>query len=162
MLDFGPTFIWTAVNLLVLFFVLRAILFKRITVFMGKRADSIRNAIEAAEIDRQAAHELKDRYEAFLKETGKEAGRITDEARQQSDAKHRVIVDTAKAEAQAILQHAREEIEQERRQMIKAVRNQVVELVLLASSKVVEANLDNAGNRVLVERFIDEAEKEGG
>jgi F-type H+-transporting ATPase subunit b len=41
--------------------------------------------------------------------------------------------------------------------MFKNVRSEVASLALAAASKVIEANMDTESNRVLVNKFIDEA-----
>jgi F-type H+-transporting ATPase subunit b len=50
----------------------------------------------------------------------------------------------------------RKEIEQERRQMVKEVKNEVAGLAFAAASKVVSANMDTKDNRELVEQFLDQ------
>jgi len=51
---------------------------------------------------------------------------------------------------------AKEEIEREKNEALKEIRNEVVSLALEAASKVLEANMDTEENRKLVNRFIDE------
>jgi F-type H+-transporting ATPase subunit b len=41
--------------------------------------------------------------------------------------------------------------------MIKGVRSEVASLAFAAASKVLEANMDTESNRLLVDKFIDEA-----
>lgn len=150
-------FIIVALNLILFYIVLRKLLFKRITDFMDSRANSIKNSIEDAEKQKAEAAELKLTYEEKLKSARSEAETIVNEAVLKAGREHDRLVAEAKQEAESILARAREEIEHERAQMIKDVRGQVAGLALAAASKVMEANMDTESNKVLVNKFIDEA-----
>lgn len=156
MLQFAPTFIWTLVNILVLFFVLRKILFGRVTVFMEMRTQSIKDAIESADKKNAEALELKQIYEDQVRSAREDADKIMGDARGRAGREYDAIVSQARTDAEGLLSRAREEIERERAQMLKDVKNQVVVLALSAASKVIEANMDNERNRSLVENFINE------
>lgn len=157
MLNFGPTFIWTAVNLLLLYFVMRLILFKPVNRFMNNRTKTIRDMIETAEKNKMESIEQKKEYEVLLRNARGEADRIIEAARFKASKEYEDIMHAAKKDAEDILLKAREEIEYEKVRALKAVKNQVAELALLAASKVIEENMDNEANRIIVNRFIDEA-----
>ena len=55
MLNFSVTFIITAVNILVLFLILRAVLFKPVTKLMADRAKKVQDTIADAAKDRASA-----------------------------------------------------------------------------------------------------------
>jgi F-type H+-transporting ATPase subunit b len=149
--------ILVALNLIILYTVLRKLLFKPVTQFMENRTNAIRDSIENAEKTKSEAEELKRRYEEQLRSARAEGARLIDEARARADREHDRLVAEARAEAEGILDSAREEIERERMQMLKEIRGQVAGLALAAASKIVEANMDTESNRTLVDRFIDEA-----
>jgi len=149
--------IQVALNLIILYVVLRKILFKPVTQFMENRAKSIKDSIDNAENAKVEAAELKQKYEDLLKAARIEAIKITEEAYAKAEKEHEKITAEAQKESQRILQHARQEIEREREQMLKDIRSQVAGLALSAASKVMEANMDTESNRKLVNKFIDEA-----
>ncbi len=60
-------------------------------------------------------------------------------------------------DAQNIKTKAMEEIDRERDQMLKSIKNQVASLALAAASKVIDANMDTVSNKVIVDKFIDES-----
>jgi F-type H+-transporting ATPase subunit b len=150
-------FILVALNLIFFYIVLRKLLFKRITDFMENRTNSIRNSLDDARKQKSEASELKHTYEEKLISAKGEAETIVNEAVLKAGREHDRLVGEAGLEAESILARAREEIEYERAQMIKDVRSQVAGLALAAASKVMEANMDTESNRVLVDKFIDEA-----
>ena len=149
--------IQVALNLIILYIVLRKILFKPVTQFMENRAKSIKDAIDNAENTKIEAAELKQKYEDLLKAARVEAIKITDDSYARAEKEHEKITMEAQKESQRILQHARQELDREREQMLKAIRGQVAGLALAAASKVIEANMDTENNRILVNKFIDEA-----
>jgi len=158
MLNFGPTFIWVAINLAILYMILKRFLFKPVTEFMKKRAVMISESIENSKRAHAEAEELKKEYEKRLKTAKAEADRILEEARLRASAEYEAIVGESRREAERLIEKAKEAVEQERIKMLKDIRNQVASLALAAASKVIEANMDTERNRMLVERFLD---KEG-
>jgi F-type H+-transporting ATPase subunit b len=152
-----PSCILVFINLIILYAVLRKILFKPVTEFMEKRTQSIKNSIDNAEKQKAEAHELKLQYEKQMSEAKGTAEKIIDEAVAKAARKSDQIVAEAQDQAGIVLANARVEIERERQQMLKDIRNQVVELAIGAASKVVESNMDTGSNKVLVDKFLDEA-----
>lgn len=150
-------FIIVALNLLFLYFVLKRLLFKPVTQFMDNRTKSIKDSIENAEKSKVEASELKQKYEDQLKTAKAEGDKLIEEARAKAEKLSDSIIDSAKLESEKILAKAKEEIEREHEQMLKDIRGQVAGLALAAASKIIEANMDTEKNRVLVNKFIDEA-----
>jgi F-type H+-transporting ATPase subunit b len=150
-------FLIVFINLAILYFILRKLLFKPVTQFMENRTNSIKNSIEDAEKKKAEAAEMKAAYEEQLRGAKAETEKIMNEAVLKAGREHEKLVAEARQEAENILARAREEIEFERIQMLKEVRGQVAGLALAAASKVMEANMDTESNRVLVDKFIDEA-----
>ena len=157
LLNFGPTFIWTLFNLLLLYFLMRKLLFKPVTAYMDNRTKSIKDNMESAEKSKADALALKQKYEDQIKTARDEADKILDDVRARAGREYEAAVGAAKKDAEAVLIRAREEIERERAQMINEVKGQVAGLALAAASRVIEANMDTESNRVLVNKFIDEA-----
>lgn len=151
-----PTFVWVFINLIILYLILRKILFKPVTKFMEDRAGSIKRDLENAEKAREEADQIKLQYEEKLKSAREDADRILNIARERAEKERDEILREARNEAEAILKKAREQIEREHEQMVQTVRNQVVSLALAAATKVVEANMDTDTNRALVDKFINE------
>ena len=158
MFNFGYTFIWTAINLFVLFLILRKILFKPVTDFMEKRANSIRESLENAEKRQHEADELYKMYEEQLAKAKEQAESIIAEARQRAEREYKRIIEEAHAEADKIINNSVQAIEKERLQMMKEVKNQIASLAISAASKIIEANMDTENNRRIIDKFL---EKEG-
>ncbi len=148
-------FIFVAINLVILYFFMRKLLFKPVTEFMEKRSKGIRDSLDNAERDKSEAAELKKKYEEQLNTARAEADRILEEARARANKEYESILSEAKKNSELIISKARDEIEREREQAMKGIKSQVAGLALAAASKVIEANMDTDSNRVLVDKFID-------
>lgn len=151
-----PTFIFALINLGILYFALKKLLFKPVTEFMENRTKSIENSIQTAEQKNAEADKLKKEYEEQLLSAREQANSIVKEAREKAAREYESSLAQAKTDSQDLINRAKADIENERQQMIKEIRNEVVSLALAAASKVIEANMDNDKNKTLVEKFIDE------
>ena len=69
------------------------------------------------------------------------------------------LLDEARAEAQQLIDRAREEIAREREQAMTELRQQVADLSLSIADKVVGQSLDRNAQRRLIAEFIDETEE---
>ena len=140
-----------------LYFVMKKILFKPVTDFMENRQNSIQNSIDSAEQQKAEAFEMKQNYENQLKEAKAEGLKIIEELTAKANRVHDNIIEDAKLESQTIMTNARKDIENEREQMLKEIRNEIASLALSAASKVMEDNMNTKENRALVDKFLDEA-----
>lgn len=151
-----PTFIFAIINLGILYWFLKKVLFGPVTKFMENRTKRIANSIQTAEQKLAEAETMKESYENQLQNAKEKADAILKEARDRAAREYEELIARAKEESQEIIDRTRADIEGERQQMLKEVRNEVASLALAAASKIIEANMDNEKNRKLVEKFINE------
>lgn len=151
------TFILVAINLVVLYFFMRKLLFKPVTNFMENRKNAIEQALNAAEEAKAKEAEIRKNYEEQIKNLKAESDKLLEEARIKAERQYEEIVANAKKEALAIVQKGHEDVERERAEMLKQIRQQIAVLAISAASKVVQANMDTDANKVMVDKFIDEA-----
>ena len=78
-------FIWSAVNIIILFVLLKIFLFKPINKLMDDRTQSIRNDIDSAEKAKKEAEELRQHYENSLGEAKEEAKKIIMKAHDEAE-----------------------------------------------------------------------------
>lgn len=156
MFDFRiPTFIFTVLNFLVLYWLLKKLLFKPVTGYMQNRSRRIREQLENAERKLKEAHALKSQYEKDLAQSQQKAEAIINEARERAKTEYERIKADALKEAQKILENSRSQIKEERKRVTQELKSQVSSLALKAAAKVIEENMDTRRNRKLVESFLD-------
>lgn len=156
MLNLDWNIVWTIVNLLILFLLLKRFLFKPITQMMESRAAEIENNLKDAEEQKQKAQDLNAQYEEQLAGAREEAAQILLEAKAQGQREYSSILKTAQQEAQREQERSRAQLEQEREDMLRGVQENVTELVLLAASKLSQKELDQESDRKLVDSFLSE------
>ena len=157
MLNLDWIIVWTIVNILVLFLLLKHFLFKPITEMMESRTAEIENNLKDAEDQKQKASELTAQYEEKLQGAHAEAAQIVSEARQRGQREYDAILKTAGQDAQKEQERARADMEREREEMLRGVQENVTELVLLTASKLSQKELDEESDRKLVDSFLSEA-----
>jgi F-type H+-transporting ATPase subunit b len=141
MLDFSITFFITLINIGVLFFILRAILFKPVTKFMEDRAKKIQDTIEQAEKDRTQARVLLQQYEARLKTAETEAEGIINAARETAGQEADRIIAEGKKTAETLLVSGRRQMEAEQRTAMALFQTEAAALVVAAAGRLLRREL---------------------
>lgn len=154
-------FIWAAVNILLLFILLRIFLFKPINKLMDDRTASVQKDIDDAKKVKEEAEELKKQYETSVNEAKEKANLIIMKAHEEAEAEKAEIIRKSHEEAAEIVNAADKTIENERKRVLQQAQSQIADLAIEAASKVVGANLDDEKNRRLVDEFLsgEEADK---
>jgi F-type H+-transporting ATPase subunit b len=148
MLDFSwVTFAATIINIGILFFVLRAILFKPVTQFMEKRTQKIAGDIEQAERDKNQAKVLVKQYEDNLERARGEADLILKDARENARLQVDRIVAEGKAQAELIITNARRQAEVDRNAAMARFKAEAAALVLSAASRLLRRELTQEDSR---------------
>ena len=143
MLDFSVTFIITIINITVLFFILKKLLFKPVTKFMEERARRVQDSIEQSDRDKAQARDLLSQYEARLETAGNEGEAIIRAAREQAQKEAEMIIAQGRVSAEEVLEKARKQIETERNAAMASFRQEAAALVVTAAGNLVGRELQN-------------------
>ena len=100
--------------------------------------------------------------EVALGEAQLEAGQLLAQARERAEVRQRDIVETAKREADAMIESARTTIRAEQEKAVSAIRNEVVDLSLSAASQVLGRAVDSSDDWRLANELVSAAEQPGG
>jgi F-type H+-transporting ATPase subunit b len=150
--------IWTLVLFLFTMWVLSKVAFPRIQEALDKRANAIRENIEAAERQRKEADELLSEYRERLKEAREQADDIMARARKAADAAAAQAMAEGKEKREELVEAARRDIESETRRSLQQIRKEVADLTVLATEKVARKSLDAADQKRLVEEALAEVD----
>ena len=150
--------IWTLILFGITMFVLWKYAFPRIGEALEKRANAIRENIEAAESQREEADELLDEYRQRLKEAREQAEDIVARARKASEAAVAEATAEGKAKREELVAAARRDIEAETRRSLEQIRKEVADLTVLATEKVTRKSLDDDDQKRLVEEALSEVD----
>lgn len=156
MIGLDPGIIWVIVNILVLFFFLKKFLFKPVSEIIAKRQETIANSLQDADDTKSAALKLKSDYEGELKLANDRANEIIKDARDRADVEYNKILEKAKEDAAKAMAEAQELIEMERKKSMDAAQAEIAVLAMLAASKIIGKNVDNAANNEFIGDFLKE------
>ena len=161
MLDFSVTFFITIINLAFLFFILRAVLFKPVTKFMDDRAKRIQNSIDQAESDKVQAKDMLAKYEASLKTAKTEADSIIRNAKELAKEEAQKIIADSRASAEREIAVMRKQLEMERHAALAAFQQEAADLVIAATSRLLEREIEGEDSRLYAEMLLNEVSNTG-
>jgi F-type H+-transporting ATPase subunit b len=136
MFDFSVSFFFSLLNIVILFIVLRAILFKPVSKLISERTAKIQSEIENAAKDNEAAKALRLNYEDKIKKADIEAMKITQDARVEAEKQLSNIIQEGKVQAENIVAAARKQIMAERRAAFLAFKAEAAALVIAAAGRL--------------------------
>ena len=146
--------VWTLVIFVILLFVLSKFAFGPLTEAVAAREKALEDAIQGAKRDRESASKLLAEQQAAIEAARAEAQRYIAEGRAAGDKLREDMLKQTHLQQQELLERARRDIEGEKTRAILELRREAVDLAIAGASKVIEQNLDEAGNRRLVESFL--------
>ena len=154
-----PRDIWSfVVQLLataILVFILAKFLVKPAKKFIEERKAFIDNNINEALNKNKEADEHLNVAEARLKNSRKESKDIIDAAKVTAMNEKKRIMDETKQEVANMKDKAYKDIESERLKMKEDISSEVIDVALLAASKVVNRNINDEDNHKIVSDFVN-------
>lgn len=157
MLALNWNIIWTFVNLIVLFLLLKKFLFKPVSEIMEKRRKQIEDSLRYAEDRKTEAEELKNQYERALINAKNDAVEIINSAKEKAGSEYDLILKSADIDAEKLIKDVRQTIEIEKAKSVAEIKSQIAGLALMAAEKVAGKNVDSETNNKIVDDFIAEA-----
>lgn len=146
--------IWTTVVFIGLLFVLKKFAFGPLFAAVEAREKALEDAIEGAKRDREAAAALLAEQKAALDGSRTQAQQIIADGRAVAEKMRADLLDETRKQQADMLDQARRDIEGEKVKAIADLRREAVDLAIAGAGKVIEQNLDSAGNRRIVEQFL--------
>ena len=149
------TMIFTWANLLLLLFILKKLLFKPITNILSQREKEISEMYKKAEDAQKNAEEMESEYTQKLSLAKEEASKIMKEASYEATLKGEAIISDAQKQAQATLEKAEKQIDQEKKAAVSEIKNDIASIAVSLAEKVIEKDINEKDYERLVEEFID-------
>lgn len=143
------------VNTIVIFLILKYLLFKPVLKIIKEREEDIANEIREGEKMKAEGAAYKAEYEEKIGGAEEEGRKIIETAVARAKEKSDMIIDDAKKDAELISQRAMREIEEEKIRSMNEMKGEMSNLVILAASKVLEDEIDEEKHRELIKDFID-------
>ena len=144
MLQLNWNLVFEIINLIILCLLLKKFLIKPVTAVMDKRQAMISDGLSNARNSEAQADELKNRYEAALRDARNESGRLIEEAKKRAQEESDRILKEAGDQAADIMRKAEKNIENE--------------LAVSAARKMTGDTGHGSEDSLLYDRFLKEAE----
>lgn len=153
--------IWTLVVFGLVVFVLGKFAWGPILEGLQQREDFIRESLESAKQDRDAAEARLKSYDDKLTEARAEASAIVEEGRRDAEVLRQRIEEEAKAEAEKMIQRAKREIGIAKETAVKELYTLSSSLATDIASRIVARELKPEDHERLIAESIEELERLG-
>ena len=150
------TALFTLINTVVLFLVLKHFLFKPVMKMIQDRQQEIDGMYADAGKAKKEAQQMESEYRQKLEESVQTGERLVKEAVARGQSREEEIIRQANAQAYAIRAKASADIAQEKKKAINDAKNEISDLAMAIAGKVVGRALNEADQAALVDRFIEE------
>ena len=129
--------------------------YKPIRKFIQTRQEHVQNEVEEAEKKKMEADQAKLDAEKLLNTSRKEATEILKEAEKQKALDREQHLKELDEELKKKRIQAEKDIELEKNKAVQEVKDQIVDIALLASSSILKKNIDEEDNKKIIDEFVD-------
>ena len=161
-IEINGTVIVELVTFLVMLAILGRYVYPEIVKVAEARQRAVAEQLKEAEQARAASEERLKEAEAKLNDARKTAQAVIDAANKSGEQLRQELRQKAEVESKRTIEAARKEIEAERDQAVRSVRNEVASLVVAATEKVIGETLDDQKHRQLIDKAIAEVASGNG
>ena len=142
------------INLLLLFLLLKHLLFKPVQNVLNARQAEIDKTYADAETAQTRAEALRDEYEKRIADAKAEATDIVKNATRKAQLRGEEIVRDAQSQASRLIEKADMQIEQEKKKARNELKDEISGIAIDIASKVVEREIDEKDHETLIAEFI--------
>ena len=157
MIKIDINLVFTIINLLVLYLLMKKFLFGPIIKVMDLRKAMIDQQFAGAKEQEDQAKALKEQYEGALKSAREESFQIMEQARKEAKAQADKTVEDTQAKVSAMLAKAQEDINTERENAMRQMKDDVASLAMEAAGKIIGKNSGADQDLSLYDQFIEKA-----
>lgn len=146
----------TWLTFLLLLVILYKFAFKPILSALEQREQDIKKSVDDADKIKNELAELETKTNAIINRADDEAKSIVAESRKAAGEAARTIEHKAREEAQIVLENAKRKIKEELDKAKAKIRKDSAEAAVMLAGKLIEKNLDDASNKKLIDKLIEE------
>ena len=162
-IDINGTVIVELITFLIMLAILARFVYPEIVRLAEARQRAVAQQLEEAEKARKDAEERLEEAQRRLEDARKTAQQVVDAAAKTGEQVRQELKTKGEEDARRIADNAKKEIEAERARALQSARNEVADLVVMATQKVIGESLDDGKHKQLIDRAIQEvADGDGG
>ena len=144
------------VNILILFFVTRKLLYKPVKQYLAQRKERAAAAVKEAEDAQARADAEKAKYESLLTDAEAEKAKVLADAAEQARKEAADITAKAQKQAESIVAEAEADAQAARDKAARDSKDAITEIALEISGKLMGRAVTDADNRRIVDSFFAE------
>lgn len=124
------------VNFLILFFILKWLLYRPILNVMDKRKKMIEKSVEDAKKIEEQVKEIAEEKTKVLSKASKEAMSILEKAKKEGEEERSQALEKAKKEISGLAERYRTELASEKAKMFDELKGEIADIILKSSEKI--------------------------
>lgn len=153
MLRLDINLVFTIINLLIWYGIIRIFLFKPINHVIQKREEAIQARYDQAEAAKAAAESEKKEYQAMQAGMEEEKKQILKDAKQSAQEEYQHIVADAKEEARKLVEEAKKDAALEHEKSMKCMEQEIKSMLLETASR----SMNEKADKNLYDQFLEKA-----
>lgn len=161
MLRVDINIVFTVINLLFLYFLMKRFLFKPVREVLKRREQEIESSYRDAEDAREKAREMQRQYEDSMGDIEAERHRRLDDTRLAASKEYDEIIANAREKAVKIISDAKAEAQKEAEAKQHEMQEQMALLVAQAAYKLAASKDSGENDMRLYDTFLADAERKG-
>lgn len=154
MLTLNWNIIWTFVNIIVLFVLLKIFLFAPVLKVLNQRQEMINNQLASAKNKEVEADNKLLMAQKKVEESEEVAKQKAQLILDIADKKEKEYIKASKTEATRIIDEARKKAQKDKEELIANTKEEIISVALLAAKKVVAKNIDENQEKALFDDLI--------
>ena len=156
---FTSTLFWQIVAFVILWVLLAKFVFKPISNIIKKRQEKISASVNEADKLKEEAEGMLAEYRRKFDDARAETQTIIEQSKTIGENLKNELIEKAKAESSQMIAEARKAIERERDKALINIKENVIDLTLLATEKLIGKALREEDHLKLIEESIEEVSK---
>ena len=149
------TILFTWVNMLILFTVMKKFLFKPVMNILDQRDAEIKKIYNDANDANEKAATLEKEYSEKMAQARDEAGEIIKQATLTAQKREKEIIESAHEQVAAMTRRAETQIAQERKKAYQEIKEEISDISVAIAGKMVGREITAADHEALISQFIE-------
>ena len=157
MIQINLNLVFTIINLLVLYILMKKFLFGPVIRIMDQRKEMIDQQFEEAKKTEDRANQLQKQYENALKSAKEESYQIVEQAKLEAKAQAERTAEEARVQADQLFAKAQADIASEREYAMRQMQGEIGKLAMEAAARIVGSQAGEEQDLSMYDQFIEKA-----
>lgn len=147
-------------NLVILFLILKKLLFKPVKKVLADREDTLRKQYEKADAALESASQMEQQWEEKMSEADAKADAILQNATETAQRRSRSMLEETQRKADGLMRQAEHDAELERKKALADIKKEIVDVSAALSEKMIRRELKVEDHRQLIDDFLSDIGEE--